>query len=128
MFDGEGDGLLVLGEGDGHYILEDAGRAALEATVHVVGHEQQPAELLQRDLLYVALLPDATLQPLQQRFGIHIFSTLCVIEKENFSPTLCVSKKENFSPPRNDSFFSCSHKAKVTLIPVMMPKEMEIGK
>ena len=47
-------------------------RAALEAPVHVVRHEEQHAELLQRDQLHVALVPGPHLEPLQEGLGVHL--------------------------------------------------------
>lgn len=44
----------------------------LEAAVHVVGHEQQHAELLQSDELHVALVALTHLQPLQQGVRVHV--------------------------------------------------------
>ena len=40
--------------------------------VHVVRHEEQHAELLQRDQLHVALVARPHLEPLQQRLGVHL--------------------------------------------------------
>lgn len=44
----------------------------LKAAVHVVGHEQEHAELLESDELHVALVALPHLQPLQQRVRVHV--------------------------------------------------------
>ena len=43
-----------------------------EASVYIIGHEQEHAELFQGDELHVPLVAAAHLQPFQERLRIHV--------------------------------------------------------
>ena len=65
-------GCLLVQEDPAERREKGPGWAALEAPVHVVRHEEQHAELLQRDELHVTLIPGPHLEPLQEGLGVDL--------------------------------------------------------
>ena len=68
---------LLVEEDPAERRQEGPRRTALEAPVYVVRHEEQHAELLQRDQLHVALVPGPHLEPLQEGLGINLGHGWC---------------------------------------------------